>query len=202
MFSQYEFEKEELPEVVVRSYITKCAQELDRESFRSETAYVNAFLGKLCTRIRLQSINKELFINFKTPIYDDRGPNSAESKFGADFGIIYTGDGIEKAILSQAKNMPVENLNNSQKEELRKQCRKMDQHTEDWMVFEAPVVTGAMPTVKFNLHGRSYTKPFDEYLIDNIVGCSHGDRRKEFVDAVQSSKLTKLELVFKDLHFI
>ncbi|WP_447077454.1 hypothetical protein [Shewanella algae] len=202
MFSQYKFEKENNPETVVGNYIKKCAEELNRESFRSETAYVNAFLGKLCTNIKLQSINKELVINFRTPIYDDRGANSAESKYGADFGIVYKGGGVEKAILSQAKNTPVENLSSTQKKALQEQCRKMDRHTESWMVFEAPIVNGAIPTVKFNIYNRSYSMSFDRYVIEYIIGCEHGDRRAEFVNAVKSSNLKGLEIVLKDLHFI
>ncbi|TOE58409.1 hypothetical protein CGJ39_23540 [Vibrio parahaemolyticus] len=202
MYSKYKFEKENHPDVVVRNFIRRCAEELDRDSYRSETAYVNAFLGKLRTNIPLKSIDKELVINFLTPIYDDRGANSAESKYGADFGIIYTGPDVKKAVLSQAKPKPVEMLTRSEKDRLQEQCLKMDKHTQDWMVFEAPQDNGGMPTVKFNLGRDTYSLAFDDYIIHHILGCRHGDRREGFVNAVKHSQLKKLEFIVKDLKFL
>jgi hypothetical protein len=191
----------------VTDYITKAASRLDRRRYSQESAYVDAFMGRLDGEINFGRNNGVIIL---TPtIVADRGRGAAESKFGADFSLVFksknTSSFINKAILGQAKNGYLEKLSNAELSRLDKQCEKMAESTKHFIIFEAPTKDGAIPTIRL---GNQDTKnwndkrfSFEEYLVDQVISCQHGDRAESFIDAVADSKLSKLEIIMKNLTY-
>ncbi|MGL1115574.1 hypothetical protein ABMX85_21890 [Vibrio vulnificus] len=188
--------REENPEQKISEYISAVSRKLPLERFQHEAAYVNAFLGAIEGTLELNK-DKELEFRFIGTVVNDRGPKSAEKRFGADFSLVFTDGLVEKAILSQAKNAPVTNLSKREAQRLTEQCEKMDRHSSDWVVFEMPEKSGGIPTVCFLLDGDIKNMPIDEYITTYVIGCIHGDRREEFVSSVTKSDLAGLELVLR-----
>ena len=188
--------REDNSEQKISEYISAVSRKLPLERFKHEAAYVNAFLGALEGTLEINK-DKELEFRFIGTVVNDRGPNSAEKKFGADFSLVFTDGKVEKAILSQAKNAPVTNLSKREKQRLNEQCKKMDRHSSDWVVFEMPEKSGDIPTVCFLLDDGIKNMPIDEYITTYVIGCTHGDRREEFVSSVTQSDLAGLELVLR-----
>ncbi|EGV1832341.1 TPA: hypothetical protein ACN335_003871 [Vibrio parahaemolyticus] len=188
--------RKENPEQKISDYIDAVSRKLPLERFQHETAYVNAFLGAMEGTLKLNR-EKELEFSFIGTVVNDRGPKSAEKRFGADFSLVFTDGKVEKAILSQAKNAPVTKLTKREKERLNEQCKKMDRHSSEWVVFEMPERSGDIPTVSFLLDGNVKNIPIDEYITIYVLGCIHGDRREEFITSVTRSDLAGLELVLR-----
>lgn len=192
---------------IVKAYIQAVVKPLNRDRYMQESAYVDAFLGRLDGEIDLDGSDSTII--FTPTVVADRGRGTAESKFGADFAIVFESNGIEedikKAILGQAKNGEVDSLNNTEKKRLLDQCSKMASVTKQYMVLEAPMIGNPIPTIRIGLPIKkglptlSQRIPFDEYLVDYIISCTHGDRRKEFIEAVGHSKLPTLGIVTNNL---
>lgn len=177
---------------IVKQALIGKAVNINRLSFQQEPSFVGAYFGSLngvCIRLKDSDLN----ISFNATIVNDRGPNSAESKIGADFAITYSDGTITKSVIFQAKNKQIDSLNNSEKEKLEKQCQLMNRFTSNWGVFECPTVNGASPTVLIpQPNGGNLRMLFEEYIADYFVACTLGDQRQEFVEAVQRSDLKGL----------
>ncbi|TLS16907.1 MAG: hypothetical protein FDZ72_16950 [Betaproteobacteria bacterium] len=191
----------------VNDYVSKAVSRLERKRYAQESAYVDAFLGRLDGKINFD--NKNAVIDLQSTVVADRGPGAAEHKFGADFALVFKSNcealKINKAIIAQAKNGILEQLSTSEKTRLTTQCRKMAEVTQHYFVLEAPTENYVIPTVRLGTfqdkQWSSAQIPFGEYLVDYIISCKHGDRRGDFIDAVGDSKLSTLKVNTTNLTF-
>lgn len=182
----------------VKDYFLKACSRLNRTRYAQESAYVDALIGRLDGVLNFGDDNG--FIEFTSTIVADRGAGCAESLYGADFSIVFQSENvsepIHKAILSQAKNGTVEGLPKNEVTRLGDQCEKMARFTNHYIVLEAPDEDGAIPTIRIGTpSSKSWGKNrigLDDYFLDLILSCKHGDRRKDFVGAVTNSKLAGL----------
>ncbi|WP_261884493.1 hypothetical protein [Vibrio pomeroyi] len=185
----------------VKDYFTKACEVLDRTRYQQEPAYVDALIGRLDGTLYLG--DDQGFIRFKPTVVADRGPASAESLYGADFAIVFEStevkEPIKKAIFSQAKNGDATKLPKKDAEKLDEQCAKMARFTGHYMVFEAPMKDGAMPTIRFGKpskkswdKGKNNSIRLDDYFLDYILSCKHGDKRHNFIKNVAASNLKGL----------
>ncbi|WP_146039421.1 MULTISPECIES: hypothetical protein [unclassified Variovorax] len=144
------------------------------------------------------------YLELRATSVDDRGPASAESISGADFAITaYVGTGmsqLKKAVLGQAKRGSVESLKPSETSRLAGQVAKLRERTKHFVVFETPQARGetvgvrrSMPANPIRLHAP---QTLEDYL-EQLVRCSHGDRRQVFVEAVQDASLPELSVSFR-----
>ena len=190
---------------VVNKYVANATSRLGRQRYAQESAYVDAFLGRLDGIIDLGDGNGT--IDLRATVVADRGQGAAEHKFGADFALVFDGIKepikINKAILGQAKGGCLEQLVRSEKLRLIEQCEKMAAATQHYLVLEAPSDNGAIPTVRIGTYkDQRWAEeriPFDEYLVDYVISCNHGDRRDQFIRAVGDSKLLTLQIVAEDV---
>ncbi|ELJ8739347.1 hypothetical protein GOP97_18620 [Vibrio cholerae] len=192
----------------VKEYFTKACEVLDRTRYQQEPAYVDALIGRLDGTIYLG--DGQGFIRFKPTVVADRGPASAESLYGADFAIVFEStevkEPIKKAIFSQAKNGDATKLSKTDAKKLDDQCAKMAIFTKHYMVFEAPKEDGAMPTIRL---GKPSTKSWDkghnirldDYFLDYILSCKHGDRRENFIRNVAASNLKGLTVDVNGINY-
>lgn len=191
----------------VHDYVSKAVSRLARQRYAQESAYVDAFLGRLDGQIDLGEKNG--VIDLKATVVSDRGPGAAEHQFGADFALVFKSIGeaqaVNKAILAQAKNGCVEYLLPAERRRLEVQCEKMAKVTQAYLVLETPLEDFAIPVVRLGdfqtKQWSSQSMPFDEYLVDQVISCLHGDRRIGFIDAVGNSKLPALNVFTRGLTF-
>jgi hypothetical protein len=191
----------------VSNYILNAVSRLDRLRYAQESAYVDAFLGRLDGTIDLGENNG--ILDLKATVVADRGRGAAENVYGADFALIFESIGgnldVKKAILAQAKNRTLENLSNSEMSRLNLQCQKMAAATAHYFVLEAPLENCSIPTVRLGIfENKRWSEeqlPFDEYLVDQVISCMHGDRRKKFIKAVGDSKLSGLRVLANGVSF-
>lgn len=184
----------------VKDYFLQACEPLNRIRYAQESAYVDAFIARLEGEIDFGQDYG--LIKFTPTIVADRGYGSAESKYGADFAIVFKSKGIDipidKAIISQAKNGTVDKLSNSESLRLKGQCEKMARITENYIVLETPNLAGAMPTVRIGVPKAklwgAVSIPFDEYFLNQVLSCQHGDKRKDFITGVASSKLSGIKV--------
>ena len=95
--------------------------------------------------LRLRHVRRVLVTKFlEATDVDDRGRASAESRFGADFGIVAeVSDGsatIRKDILVQAKLGLVSDLTDAERNELMRQIRNMKRVVDAPKVMEIPAL--------------------------------------------------------------
>lgn len=191
----------------VKQYFSDACSRLDRVRYAQESAYVDALIGRLDGMLDFGEGNG--FIEFTPTVVADRGPGSAESLYGADFAIVFKSQNVKKpiskAILSQAKNDNVDGLPKEEVMRLHAQCIKMSRFTNDYIVLEAPIMAGAVPTIRL---GTPSSKAWgetrmglDEYFLELVLSCNHGDRRPDFIKGVASSKLSGLTIDVNGLEY-
>jgi hypothetical protein len=191
----------------VKQYFLDACSRLNRVRYAHESAYVDALIGRLDGVLDFGEGNGS--IDFTSTIVADRGPGSAESLYGADFAIVFKSENVDepisKAILSQAKNDNVDGMPNAEVTRLREQCKKMSRFTNDYIVLEAPQMAGAVPTIRV---GTPSTKTWgktrmglDDYFLELVLSCKHGDRRPDFIKGVASSKLSGLTVDVNGLEY-
>lgn len=191
----------------VTAYVKNAVKYLSRNSYQQEAAYVNGLIAKLEGDISLGEGNGIIYL--RATSVNDRGPGCAENVTGADFALVFRsiGNAFEdnKAILAQAKNGDVERLRPADKRMLLEQCSKMSKYTEHYFVLEAPLEDGEIPKLRIGSHKDKTWSPnsigLDEYLVDFVISCKHGDRREDFISAVQKSNLKQLNVVTLGLDF-
>lgn len=140
---------------IIRSHIAEAVSRVDPTRYRQEPSYVNAVLARIDGLV-YKGIHGE--IELKSTVVDDRGPNSAESKYGADFAITaVVTDGnnrVEKAIIGQAKKGRIEELSGNEAQRLRSQVEKMRAHTDQHVVLEVPEISGTSPRIRIPYQDR------------------------------------------------
>lgn len=130
-------------------HIAKVVERLDPARYRQEPAYVAALFGRLDAVVYRGS---DLILELKSTVVEDHGPNTAESIWGADFGIVASihskTEEVEKAVIGQAKRGFLPNLPPREAEAFRKQVVKMSNATKAIIGLEVPEVTGVPPMVR------------------------------------------------------
>ncbi|WP_415905393.1 hypothetical protein ACMXYW_04650 [Neptuniibacter sp. QD48_55] len=189
-------------------HITNAHQGIERKNYQQEAGYVAAVMGRLSGSIKDPKTHGTLEFKFHTVVVNDRGPGAAEKKYGADFAIVFKKLGVEKecskAIIGQAKNGQSDQLPKQELSRLISQCNKMSSHTTDYIVIEAPQDGELTPMVRIG-DKREQLKigkdrvTLENYIMNKLVGCRHGDKRDGFIDAVQDSSLAKLEIITNGL---
>jgi hypothetical protein len=179
---------------MLKNFLLSIAKKMDRTSFQNEPNYVAGFLGKLHNETLTSSSGQ--FLKLTTSPSNDRGPGTAESKTGVDFGMVFKWVGpdgkvlFEKAILAQAKNH-LFNLSNQDKKDLQTQCYKMSGITSSYVAMDCPY-DKSLPEIC-----RSTDKPpywdentkqdLSEYLCDIVLECLDGDISDEVVNLAKRS---------------
>ena len=198
----------------LRRHVRHALERLDPDRYAQEPAYVAALLARLDGVVYKGRGGR---LEIRSTIVADRGPKSAESEWGADFGIVAVLDDrsrrIEKGVLGQAKKGPLGSLNDFSRQFLQGQCEKMSQATNASLTLEVPtrctesaiVREIAIPprTPDSLLQDRLRRLPLEvgrpqelaDYLTDRFMTCLHGDRSPRFVRGISESKLLHLRLL-------
>ncbi|RJL48958.1 hypothetical protein D5078_02130 [Pectobacterium carotovorum] len=172
--------------------LTKITNIFTRENYRQEDDFFAAF----CAGLSLAEISfgNGYYLRFKTSKTAHKGKNSPEHRFGCDFGIkiewISTSDkNLQKGIIGQAKN---NTLKSSDTKDLSVQCVKMARVTEHYIVIlrdnshQIPVVHIGDREKKY-FHEDSII--FDDYLIDHVMACLHGETNTDDINTMLKSGL-------------
>lgn len=130
-------------------YVAKAVNRLDPLRYRQEAAYVAALFARLDGVV----YSKPSFsIEIRSTVVADRGRGSAESKWGADFGIVarIVADGAvtNKGVLGQAKRGSLLGLSSNEAEQFRQQAIKMTGATDAILGLEVPNERFQGPTVR------------------------------------------------------
>jgi hypothetical protein len=132
----------------VRRHIAHAVSRVDPVRYRQEPNYVAALFAKLDDVVYR---GRDLTIEIRSTVVDDRGRNSAESIWGADFGLIAsirgTSEDVEKGTLGQAKRDELEDLDVRGLEGLRSQIVKMSRATRATLVLPVPREAGVVPNI-------------------------------------------------------
>lgn len=130
-------------------HVSRAVERLDPARYRQEAAYVAALFARLDAVVYRGS---NFTLELKSTVVCDRGPNSAESKWGADFGIVASmiskEETAEKGVLGQAKRGSLIELVPSQAETFRQQVLKMSAATTAMVGLEVPTSSPTAPTVR------------------------------------------------------
>ena len=198
----FKYSREFLDEL--RGKIESVFDNLEPERFGQEPKYTSAILGRL-HGIEVRSPHGE-YAKIQATDIDDRGRDSAESRYGADFAITATvGDSqrkVRKVILVQVKNHPIDTISRSQLENLKGQVRKMQR------VVSSPKVAGirreggkAMLEVSSGnkvVKEETFMKSdFPAYFNQRVITTLDGSTDQKIVDALQESNLRKLDVLIK-----
>ncbi len=193
---------------IIEAYFQRAYERLDMRRYSQEPAYVSALFARLDGVVY---DGPEGRIEIQSTIINDRGPNSAESQWGADFAITakisYAScKTMEKAVLGQAKRGYIFELPIRERKKLVGQCKKMSSVTDHYVVLEIPKSMHYKPTIlqsvgvdieyDENLNSFLPTRfELTSYLFYYLIACLHGDKRKEFVNAVAESSLSSLHII-------
>ncbi len=130
-------------------YVFKAVGRLDPARYRQEAAYVAALVARLDGVVYDR---RNITIEIKSTIVTDRGPKSAEKKWGADFGIvgriITPNTVVEKGVLGQAKRGSLADLPPHDREEFRRQVVRMTEATDATVGLEVPKEPGSVPVIR------------------------------------------------------
>ncbi len=133
----------------IRQHVAKAVERLDPQRYRQEAAYVAALFARLDDVVLDRP---DARVEFRSTIVADRGPNSAESIWGPDFGV--TASLAEpdftnrKAVIGQAKRGSITSLPARESQFFREQVAKMSQVTHATIGLEVPNVAGELPLVR------------------------------------------------------
>jgi hypothetical protein len=184
----------------VRDYIDQRVLSIDAKRFNQEPAYVVALIHSLEGIVYEDS---DGYIKFTATNIDDRGKGAAEGWFGADFVLTATiSNGereIKKAICVQAKLGTVDEMNESERDDLNWQIEKMKQFTRSPKVMEIEEVEGVRhPYIASGsriLDGEEFESTYlSDYVVRRVLTTLDGDTRPKFVEAVQDSSVPSLEI--------
>lgn len=190
------------PEVIdaIKKHVQSAINAISPERYKQEANYTAALLARL-DGIAYDGTHGTVV--FAATVLDDRGPKSAESRYGADHAITATiSDGqiaITKVILVQAKLGRICDLQKKEKEFLNSQIKKMKEIVLSPKVMEIPTSEGnrypAMISGRRILENKEYRPmPLPEYFVSRITTTLDGCTDPEVVAAVTDSSLSKLDV--------
>jgi hypothetical protein len=130
-------------------HVLHSVRRLNPLRFGQEPGYVAALFGRLDAVVYDEN---GFFMELRSTLVNDCGPNSAESKWGADFAITVRiadqREVLEKGILGQAKRGSLPALVPADSERLRHQAVRMSAATTELIGLEMPVAVGIQPRVR------------------------------------------------------
>jgi hypothetical protein len=183
----------------IRKHVEHAVFRLSPERYEQEHAYVAALIARLDGLVYDGAAGR---VEFLGTVVNDRGPNSAESRWGADFALtasLSQGErSSHKAVLGQAKRGRVHNLSSSERSRLDGQCSQMMSATSSCVILETPSFhrdeEPVLPTVQILGDSEPDAMTIADYFIDQFAVCLHGDRRSDFVIRASNSRLNSLHL--------
>ena len=186
---------------IVKDHIEKAVAGIDMNRFLQEPDYTAALARSLEGIIYEE---EDGYVKIESTIVTSRSGNAAEKWSGADLAFTASISGmnqeVRKAILIQSKIGKIDELSSSQRKILKEQVQKMRNHTRSPKVMEIPVENGQRrpkiisgQKILANESYRSYE--LSDYFVNRILTTFDGDTRRNFVNAVQESKLTQLKLI-------
>lgn len=184
----------------VRDHVERAVRSVDPARYQQESAYIAALARALEGKAYDGSKGH---VSFSSTIVTDRGRNASESWSGADLAITAdVSDGnkhVRKAILAQAKRGELNKIRGQDAKRLRRQVRKMARLTRapkilDIQVRRAGASVGAYSGQVY-LRRRVPTRyDLGDYFVRRVLTTADGDTRKKFVEGVQESGLTTLNV--------
>jgi len=194
--------------MAVKSYVYNAYSKIDASRYEQESPYTTA----LATRLEGVVYDKsDGFIEFHSTIVNDRGKNSAESKYGADLAITaFIQDSkleISKAILIQVKRDKLDNQrDNAITRELCEQVTKMKQLTSSPKIMELQQESKSLriPYMisgnKF-LNGETFKRQrLDTYFTARVLTTFDGSTDPDFLATVKHSNLPTIYVNAKLTH--
>jgi hypothetical protein len=197
----------------MKRHVASAIERLDPQRYWQEPAYVAALLARLDGIVYSGPAGR---IELQSTIVADRGPHSAESRWGADFAIIGIFDSsrghVEKGVLGQAKKGSLLELSSDASGSFLRQCQKMSEATDSIVGLEVPSRLSAPVLIREIDAGRLKSdepaisgdprpvgigvgNDFAGYLADRFLTCFHGDRRPSLVDNIRDSSLSHLTVI-------
>lgn len=184
----------------IKQYVQRAIEAIAPERYRQEPNYTAALLGRLDGIAYEGEYGK---VTFSATIFDDRGPNSAESRYGADHAITATiSDGsttIIKAILIQAKLGKIEDLGQWDATRLKDQIKKMKRIVLAPKVMEIAEVNGRRYPAIISGNKILGDEPYSsmqlpKYFVTRITTTLDGCTDSRVVAAVKDSSLSRLDI--------
>jgi len=184
----------------IKKHVQSAIDSIAPERYKQEPNYTAALLGRFDGTAYEGEHGK---VVFTATVFDDRGPNSAEKKYGADHAITATiSDGrttITKAILVQAKLGKIDDLAQKDRNFLKEQIGKMKKGLPSPKVMEIPTIDGRRyPAVisgnRILEDGEYRPMPLPEYFVARITTTLDGCTNPEVIAAVKDSSLSKLNV--------
>ena len=194
------------PEVVIESvktHVRNAIRGLDPLRYQQEANYTAALLGRM-EGFAYEGRHGSVLLKFSP--FNDRGPGSAESRFGADHAITaIVSDGtitISKAILVQAKLGEIVRLTPSERSNLNIQIENMKQLVNSPKVLQIVERRGQRYPEMISgtkiLQGLPFRAvPLDEYFTSRVTTTLDGCTDPVVVGRVQNSALPTLQVVAK-----
>jgi hypothetical protein len=184
----------------VRQHVQRAIDGLDPARYAQEPNYTAALLGRLEGRAYHGPLGEVAFAN---TVFNDRGANSAEFRFGADHAITATiSNGrvtVKKVILVQAKLGRIDSLSRSQQAALCDQINKMKKILPAPKVMEIPEANGQrLPAIVSGnriLNGEAYVPmPLADYFVRRVTTTLDGCTDPAVVARVKDSGLPQLRV--------
>lgn len=182
-------------------HIEHAIDRVNPQRYRQEPHYINALISKLDAKVYE---GPHGYLELRGTSVDDHGPGAAERESGADFAITaIVGFGtsqLKKAVLGQAKRGRIEQLTRAESGRLTDQIEKLKLRTKHYVIVETPFAAGQTVAVRRSVPtnpARQHASQTLEDYLEQLIRCSHGDRRRAFVDAVQDSSLPELKVTYR-----
>lgn len=185
----------------VRNHVERAIQDLDPQRYRQEPAYTAALAGRL---EGTAYEDDDGFVVFRSTVIADRGRGAAEFWSGTDLVITSViSDGvktIQKAILIQSKLGRIEDLKQAEQDRLYGQIKDMQRLTRAPKIMEI-VNDGGIRTPRIVSGNRFLNdQPYrsydlSSYMTSRVLTTFDGDTRPDFVQSVQDSTLTQVQLL-------
>jgi hypothetical protein len=194
-FPLHKFEWPSQIQEAIQKHVAEAISRVSPKRYEQEAAYVAALIARLDGVAYEGSAGRVEFIG---TVVTDRGPNSAESRWGADFAItasLTQGERTShKAVLGQAKRGTIKNLSQREQARLEQQCDLMKSTTSSCLILETPHIAleDYLDTPTVRMLGDEDSMTFADYITDHLIVCTHGDRRPDFVIRASNSRLNSL----------
>jgi len=188
---------------VVKQHVTNAIRSVAPERYKQEPHYTAALV---CALEGAAYQGKCGAVIFQSTVFDDRGRNSAESRFGADHAITATiSDGtttIRKAILVQAKLGLISELSRYEMDKLNTQIEKMRKLVAAPKILQIREYAGARDLAMISGNNVFNNRPFKamslaDYFTAQVTTTLDGCTRPEMVNFVQDSSLNRVEVSAK-----
>lgn len=185
----------------VKRHVAAAVNAISPERFRQEAQYTTALVSRLQGTVYE---GREGWVSFDSTVFDDRGRNSAEHRYGADFAITATISDhqttVRKAILVQAKLGRIDRLRKAEADFLRDQLQKMKALTPAPKIMQIPEANGLRTPEMVSgtrvLNDEPYV-PMDlpDYFAARVLTTLDGCTKPQIVEAVQDSSLKRVNLI-------